>query len=170
LVGPFALEEEERAEDEGRDEEGQDGDADEAPEKKKALLEEGAEAGWGVCLVAKEGAGNEEEVDEEIERDGGVAEGGPGVSGRAFVEVQVGFADGAEIEAAGEALGGQGVIEQFGELKVEADGEEEGEGEIEDVGPEERGEAAQREREAVEEDVAAFSVGYGGIHTIQATS
>jgi len=81
---------------------------------------------------------------------------GAGVSYRAFVEVEVGFADGAEIEAAEEALGGEGVIEQFGELKVEADGEEEGQGEIEGVGPEECGEAAQREREAVEEDVAAF--------------
>jgi hypothetical protein len=56
--------------------------------------------------------------------------------------MQVGFADGAEIEAAGEALGGEGVIEQFGELKVEADREEQGQGEIEDVGPEKRGEAA----------------------------
>ena len=75
------------------------------------------------------------------------------------MEVEVGFADGAEIEAAGEALGGEGVVEQFGELEVEADGEEEGQEEIEDVGPEERGEAAQGEREAVEEDVAAFRHG-----------
>src|SRR5260370_42646539 len=79
----------------------------------------------------------------------------------AFGEMEVGFADGAEIKAAGEALGGEGVIEQFGELKVEAEGEEEGQGEVEDVGPEERGEAAQREREAVEEDVAAFRHGVG---------
>ena len=39
---------------------------------------------------------------------------------------------------------------------VEADGKEEGESEIEDVGPQERGKAAQGEREAVDEDVAAF--------------
>jgi hypothetical protein len=51
------------------------------------------------------------------------------------------------------------VVEEFGELKVEADGEEEGQGEIEDVGPEERGKAAQREGEAVEEDVAGFRHG-----------
>jgi hypothetical protein len=75
------------------------------------------------------------------------------------VEVQVGFADGAEIEAAGETLGGERVVEQFGELKVEADGEEEGQDEIEEIGPEERGEAPQREREAVSEDVAAFRHG-----------
>jgi hypothetical protein len=81
---------------------------------------------------------------------------GAGVSYRAFVEVEVGFADGAEIEAAGEALGGQGVVEQSGEPKVEADGEEEGKEEIEEVGPEESGEAPQSERQAVEEDTAAF--------------
>ena len=110
-------------------------------------------------LVAEEGAGNEEEIDEEEERDGGVAGCGAGGAYRAFVEMDVGFADGAEIEAAGEALGGEGVVEEFGELTVEAEGEEEREGEIEEVGPEQRGEATQREREAVEEDVAAFRHG-----------
>ena len=142
VIGPFALEEKERAEDEAGDEKGEDGDADEAPEVEEALLEEGAETGGGVGLVAEEGAGNEEEVDEEKERDGGVTGDGAGVAHGTFVEVEVGFADGAEIEAAGEALGGEGVVEQSGELKVEADGEEEGQGEIEDVGPEERGKAA----------------------------
>jgi hypothetical protein len=44
-------------------------------------------------------------------------------------------------------------------LKVEADGKEQGQREIEEVGPEKRGEAAQCEREAVEEDVAAFEHG-----------
>jgi hypothetical protein len=143
VVCPFALEEKERAEDEGGDEEGEEGDADEAPEMEDALLEEGAETSGGVGLVAEECAGDEEEVDDEKKWDGGVAGDGAGVAYGTFVEMEVGFADGAEIEAAGETLGGEGVVEQFGELKVEADGEEEGQGEIEDVGPEERGEAAQ---------------------------
>jgi hypothetical protein len=73
--------------------------------------------------------------------------------------MEVGFADGAEIKAAGEALGGEGVIEEFGELKVEGDGEEEGQEESEEIGPEKRGEAPQRERQAVDEDVAAFKHG-----------
>jgi hypothetical protein len=142
-VGPFALEEEERTEDEAGDKQGEDRDADEAPEVEQALLEERAEAGGGVGLVAEESTGNEEEVDDEEKRDGGVTGDGSGIAYRAFVEVEVGFADGAEIEAAREALGGgEGVVQQSGELKVQADGEEEGQGEIEDVGPEERGEAA----------------------------
>jgi hypothetical protein len=73
--------------------------------------------------------------------------------------MDVGFADGAEIEAAGEALRGERMVEEFGELTVEAHGEEESEPEIEEVGPDERGKAAQREREAVEQDVAAFRHG-----------
>jgi hypothetical protein len=73
--------------------------------------------------------------------------------------MEVGLADGAEIKAAGESLGREGVIEQFGELKVEADGEEEGQEEIEEIGPEKRGETSQREREAVGEDAAAFKHG-----------
>jgi hypothetical protein len=156
VIGPFALEEKKRAEDETGDEEGEDGDADEAPEIKETLLEECAEAGGGVGLVAEESAGNEEEVNDEKERDGGVTGDGAGVACWALVEMEVGFANGPEIESAGEALGSEGVVEQSGELKVQADGKEEGQGEIEDVGPEERREAAQREREAVEEDVAAF--------------
>jgi hypothetical protein len=159
LVCPFALKDREWAEDEGEDEEGKESDADEAPEIEEALLKECAETGGGVGLVAEESAGDEEEVNDEKERDGGVAGDGPGVSRGTFVEVQVGFADGAEIEAAGETLGGERVVEQFGELKVEADGEEEGQDEIEEIGPEERGEAPQREREAVSEDVAAFRHG-----------
>ncbi len=59
------------------------------------------------------------------------------------MEVHVGFAEGAEIEAAGEALGCERVIQKSGELEVEADGEEEGKGEIEEVSPQKRGEATQ---------------------------
>jgi hypothetical protein len=114
VVSPFALKHKEGAEDKCGDEKGEEGDADEAPEVKKSLLEERAETGGGVCLVAEESAGNEEEVNDEIERDGGVTGDGTGVSYRAFVEVEVGFTDGAEIEAAREALGGEGVVEQFG--------------------------------------------------------
>ena len=143
LIGPFPLEEKERAEDEAGDEKGEDGDTNEAPEIEEALLEEGAETGGSVSLVAEESAGNEEEVNEEKQRDGGVAGDGASVACWALVEMEVGFADGAEIEAAREALGGgEGVVQQSGELKVQADREEEGQGEIEDVGPEERGEAA----------------------------
>jgi len=159
VVCPFALQDGEWAEDEGGDEKGEEGDADESPEIEEALLEECAETGGGVCLVAEESAGDEKEVEDEVKRDGDVTGDGTRVTYWAFVEVEVGFADGAEIEAAGEALGGEGVVEQFRELKVETDGEEEGEGEIEEVGPEKRGEAAQREREAVSEDVAAFRHG-----------
>jgi hypothetical protein len=131
------------------------------------LLEQSAETGRRVGLVAEEGSGDEEKVDDEIERDGGVARDSSGVSDRALVEVQGGFTGGAKIEAAGEALGSERVIKQFGELEVEADGEEKGQGEIEEVGPEERRETTQNQREAVEEDVAAFvhreetSVGLG---------
>ena len=41
-------------------------------------MKEGAEAGGGVGLVAEEGSGDEKEVDEEEERDGGVAGNGAG--------------------------------------------------------------------------------------------
>jgi hypothetical protein len=126
VVGPFALQEKEWAEDEAGDKEGEESDADEAPEIEEAVLEEHAEMGGGVCLVAKESAGNEEEVDDEKKRDGGMVGDGAGGSYGPFVEMEVGLADGAEIKAAGESLGREGVIEQFGELKVEADGEEEG--------------------------------------------
>jgi hypothetical protein len=85
-----------------------------------------------------------------------VAEAGPGVSDGAFVKVDVGFAEGAEIEAAGEALGSEGMAKEVGKLEVEADGEEECQGEVEDVDPEKRGEATQREGQAVEEDVTTF--------------
>jgi hypothetical protein len=122
----------------------------------QALLEQSAEAGGSACLVAEEGPGNEEEVDEEIKEDGGVAEAGPGVSDGAFVEVEVGFAEGAEVEAVGEALGSEGVAQEAGKLEIEADGEEERKGEVEGVGPEKRGKPTQREGQAVEEDVATF--------------
>jgi hypothetical protein len=156
MVSPFALKEEERAEDEAGDNDGEEGDADEAPEVEEALLEQGAEAGGGVGLVAEEGSGHEEEVDHEVKRNGGVTSDRTCISYGTFVEVQKGFADGAEIEATGEALRGHGVIQQSGELAVEADGEDECQDEIEDVGPEERGEAAQGESQAVDENVAAF--------------
>ncbi len=48
-----------------------------------------------------------------------MAELGSGVSDGAFVEVQEGFADDAEVEATGEALGSEGVVEERGELAVE---------------------------------------------------
>jgi hypothetical protein len=114
VIGPFALEEKERAEDEAGDEKGEDGDADEAPEIEQALLEKCAETGGGVGLVADEGARDEKEIDNEKKRDGGVTGDGSGVACGTLVEMQVGFADGAEIEAAGEALGREGVVEQFG--------------------------------------------------------
>jgi hypothetical protein len=95
VVCPFALKDEEWAEDEAGDKEGEEGDADEAPEIEEALLEEGAETGGGVGLVAEESAGNEEEVDDEKKRDGGVAGDGGGGAYGAFVEVEVGFAEGA---------------------------------------------------------------------------
>ena len=87
MVGPFALKDEEWAEDEAGDEEGKEGDADEAPEIEEALLEECAETGGGVGLVAEESAGNEKEVNDEKKRDGGVTGDGAGVACRAFVEV-----------------------------------------------------------------------------------
>src|SRR5271170_7739997 len=127
----------------------------------EALLQQSAEAGRSAGLVAEESPGDEEEVDEEIKEDGGVAEAGPGVSDGAFVEVEVGFAEGTEVEAVGEALGSEGVAEERGQLEVEADGEEERKGEVEGVGPEKRREATQREGQAVEEDVATF-VHYAG--------
>jgi hypothetical protein len=156
VVGPFALKEEERAEDESGGEEGEEGDADEAPEIEQTLVKQSAEAGRGVGQVAEEGSGYEEEVDEEVKGNGGVAEAGSGACDGVFMEVQVGFADGAEVEAAGETLSGQGVVEKGGDLEVERDREEEGEDEVEGVGPEERREASQSEGKAVEEDVAAF--------------
>jgi hypothetical protein len=131
VIGPFVLEEIERAKDKHGDKESEESDADETPEVEKALLEQSAETSRCIGLVAEEGSGNEEKVDDEIERDGGVARDASGVSDGALVEVQSGFTDGAKIEAAGEALGGEGVVKQFGELEVEADREEEGEGEIE---------------------------------------
>ena len=120
------------------------------------LLEQSAEASGSAGLVAEESPGDEEEVNEEIKGDGGVAEAGPGVSDGAFVDVDVGFAEGAEVEAAREALSSQGVAKEGGKLEVEADGEEECQGEVEGVGPEKRGEATQRDGQAVEEDVATF--------------
>ncbi len=73
VIGPLILKRDERAEDEGGDEEREQGDAEEAPEVEQALVEESCEASGAVGLVAEEGSGNEEEVEEQIERDGGVA-------------------------------------------------------------------------------------------------
>jgi len=167
VIGPFVLEEIEWAKDKRGDKESEEGDADETPEVEKTLLEQSAETGRCVGLVAEEGSGDEEKVDDEIERDGGVTCNAPGVSEGALVEVQGGFTKGSKIEATREALGSEGVIKQFGELEVEGDGEEKRQSEIEEVGPEERRETTQNQREAVKEDVAAFvhgqetSVGLG---------
>jgi hypothetical protein len=157
VIGPFVLEEEEGTKDEGRDEDGQQGDADEAPEVKQALLEKSSEARGSVSKVAEESSGDEEEVDDEKERDGCMTGDSGCISDGAFVKMKEDFADGAEVEAAGEALGCERVVQERGELTVDADREEKRKGEIEDVGPEKRGEAAQGKREAVEEDVAAFN-------------
>lgn len=66
VVCPFALKEEEWAEDKAGDEKCQESDTDEAPEEGEALLEERAEAGMGVCLVTEECPGYEEEMDDEV--------------------------------------------------------------------------------------------------------
>jgi hypothetical protein len=154
--GPASPKEVQGAEDEGANDEGEEGDAEESPEVEQALVEESAEAGWRFGEVTEEGSGNEEEVDEEVDGDAGVAEGRSGIVCWAFVEVLKGFCDSAEVEAAEEALCGEGVVEDGGELEVEADGEDEGQGEAEGVGPEECREAAEGQGETVEEDVAAF--------------
>jgi hypothetical protein len=145
-----------RAEDQAAHDERDKGDANEPPEVKEPLMKQSAKAGWGVGLVDEEGSGDQEEVDEEEERDGGVAEAHAGIACGAFVEVEVGFAEGAEVEGGGEALRSEGVVEKGGDPTGEGYGEEEGEAEVEGVGPEERGEAAEGDGEAVEEDVAAF--------------
>ena len=153
---PLALKEEERAEDDGADEKSEQSDADESPEVEEALLKQRAETRGCGGLVAEERTGDEEEIDEEVERNGGVAGYASGISDWSFVEMKEGFAEGAEIEAAGEALGGERVIQKFGEPQVKADGEEKGETEIEEVGPKERRESAQGDGESVRKDVAAF--------------
>jgi hypothetical protein len=87
VIGPFALEEREWAKDEGGDQEGEEGDADEAPEIEQTLVKQGAETGWSTGLVDEEGSGYEEEVDEKVKRDGGVAEARSGVPDGALVQV-----------------------------------------------------------------------------------
>ncbi len=74
VIGPFALEKKERAEDKREDEKRDDSDADEAPEIEQALVKERAEAGGGVGLVDEESSGDKEKVDEEIEGDRRVSE------------------------------------------------------------------------------------------------
>lgn len=85
-----------------------------------------------------------------------MADRGTGVSCGAFVKVQENFAADAEVEAAGEALGREGVIEQGAKLAIEGKREQEGEREIKGVGPEEGGKTAERDGQAVEKDVAAL--------------
>jgi hypothetical protein len=70
VIGPLALEEDEGAEDEARDDEREERDADKAPEVKQALVEEGAEASGAFRLVAEEGSGNEKEIDQKVDGDG----------------------------------------------------------------------------------------------------
>jgi hypothetical protein len=70
VVGPSALQKDEGAEDEAGDDEGEERDADEAPEVKQALVEERAEASGVFGLIAKEGSGNEKKVDQKIEGNG----------------------------------------------------------------------------------------------------
>jgi hypothetical protein len=160
VSGEAVLEGEQRAEDDGEDEEADEGDADEAPEVEQALLEEGSEAGGGGGLVAEEGSGDEEEVDQEVGGDAGVACLEAGCAGGAFAEVKEGLGQGAEVEAADETLGGEGVVEEDGETVVQAYREEECESEIEDVGPEKGREAAEGQAKAVDEDASAFGHGY----------
>ncbi len=160
VSGEAAPEGEQRAEDDGKDEKADEGDADEAPEVEQALLEEGSEAGGGGGLVAEEGSGDEEEVDQEVGGDAGVACLEAGCSGGAFAEAEGGLGQGAEVEAADEALGGEGVVEEDGETVVQAYREEECESEVEDVGPEEGREAAEGQAKAVDEDASAFGHAY----------
>jgi hypothetical protein len=69
VTGPLILEDKERSEDESRDEEGEEDDTNESPEIEQTLMKQGAEAGWGVGLVAEEGSWDEEEVEKQVERD-----------------------------------------------------------------------------------------------------
>jgi hypothetical protein len=58
VVGPFSLKEDERAEQKGRDEDGEEGDPEKTPEVDQALMEEGAESGGAFGLVAEESSGD----------------------------------------------------------------------------------------------------------------
>ena len=69
MIGPLVLKEEERSEDEGGDNECKESDANEAPKIEKTLMEQGTETGRRVGLIAEESAGDEEEVEQQIERD-----------------------------------------------------------------------------------------------------
>jgi hypothetical protein len=148
------LEGEEWTEDDGGGEKRKQGDADETPEVKKALLKQCAEASFGSSLIAEESSGYEEEVDEKIERDGGMTHFGSGIAGWSLVEVEESFAQNTKIEAIGQTLRGERVIQQLSELEMKADRKENGKSEIEEVRPEERWKAAQREGEAVGKDAA----------------
>jgi hypothetical protein len=150
------LQGDEWAKDDGGDDEGDEGDADESPEVGEALLEEGSEAGGCGGEVAEEGSGDEQEVDEEVE---GNAGGVDGDTAGWLAQVNEGFSDGAEVEAGAEALGGEGVGREIGQLAVEAQREDDGEAKVEGVDPEECREAAEGDAEAVGEEVAR--VGHG---------
>lgn len=74
-------------------------------------------------------------------------------------EALAGFKEGAEIERGGEPRGGERVAEDGGELGVQADGEDEREGEVEGIGPEDGGEVPQGEEEAMEDGGALWRDG-----------
>ena len=88
-------------------------------------MEEGAEAGGAFGLVAEEGSGDQKEIDQEIEGDGGVGAGS--AAGRTVLQTEQSVSHGAEVEAACESLCGEGVIQEGAELAVEANGEDQGE-------------------------------------------
>ena len=99
-VCPFALQTKECAEDDDGDEKGDESNANKAPEVGQSLLEQSSEPCWGVSQITEEGSWYEQEVNEEIEKDGGVSEGDTGVSHGTFVEVKEDFSDRTEVEAA----------------------------------------------------------------------
>lgn len=122
VVSPFALEEDERAEQKCRDEDGEEGDPDKTPEVDQALVEEGAEAGGAFALVAEESSGDQEEIDQEIQGDSGK---GAGVAARrSILQAEQGTSCGGQVKAACESLCGERVIHDGTELGVEADGED----------------------------------------------
>jgi hypothetical protein len=160
VVGPFAGEDVEGAEDDAEGDEGEDGDADESPEVKEALVEEGAEAGGGAGEIAEENAGGEDEEDKDVDGDaGGVACEGSG----AFVDAADDLGESTEVEAADEALGEERVVEDFAELRVEAEAKEQREAEADEIGPEDGREAPDGEEEAVEKDAAMSGHAVGAL-------
>ena len=63
-------------------------------------MEQGAEVRGSFSLVAEESSRNEQEVDQEIKRDGRMAEAHSCSREGSLVKMQVGFAEGAQIESA----------------------------------------------------------------------